>query len=376
MGIVASVVVDHCPCSTRGIGDATFSQGHACDYYELDDKVLGAGTFGHVVLGKTRGNPEQVIACKVITIAHVADGQVYPLFNEDDIRQIETEIALTKWCSHPNIVKTLAAYLSAQVVEIVMEAATGGEVAQDFSERGMYNEHDTRAVVAQLAEALKYIHRRGIVHRDVKLENVLFADSAKQTVKLVDFGFAQKVPTDDADDRDHACHRMVGTLPFMAPELFEGAIDQSRPGEQCTLRIGSKCLQGYGPKVDVWAMGIFTYLLLTGELPFEGKFLKDYAKVVSLGFEGFPDNAVTQVLSIDAKSFVHDCLAQRASERLDAVEAAGHAWMNAILLEPLSRIPSASEPLKRTLDSHRLKLRACVNNVIAQKRMAKMHESA
>jgi calcium-dependent protein kinase len=109
---------------------------------------------------------------------------------------------------------------------------------------GLRNEEDFRKVVHQLLETLQYLHRRAITHRDVKMENVLY-DSHERKVKLIDFGICRK-------HRRRAANfemlTITGTLYYRAPEMFEGG--------------------GYGDPVDIWAVGILLFKLVTGHTPF------------------------------------------------------------------------------------------------------------
>lgn len=347
--------------------DSVFDRGHVQDFYDLEDKVLGSGAQGYVVLGTARQDHQRV-AVKVIRIVPEDDkSQSDASMTEQEMRQLQREIAITKECVHRNVIKTFAAFLDPRQVEIVMEAATGGEVAHDFAERGGYSEFDTRHVIKQLAEALEYIHGRSIVHRDVKPENVLYLDGSKELIKLVDFGFAF------ASKKSNDCHAMVGTLPFMAPELFPADI-KSRNREDFFL-------EGYGPQVDVWAMGVFSFLLLTGQLPFDGQKFHEFHKAIMDGFQGFADSSETKELSDDSKTFVHLCLQQKEEDRIDSAKAVAHPWMTADLEEkhkdtsPVMRTirKVRTQRLKTTLKSRsNMKLRGAVFEVIAEHRLQRL----
>jgi hypothetical protein len=170
---------------------ATFDKGSVEDHFVLGD-TCGAGAQGQVCLAQRKvrkaSDESDVVAVKLIRLAF-DDGT--EILNAADFEQLEREIAVTRQCDHPNVIKTLAAfYHPGSRVEMVMVAARGGEVAQELAERKQYSEADAQAVVRQAANALAYLHGRGIAHRDIKPENVLYADATKRQVKIVDFGFA------------------------------------------------------------------------------------------------------------------------------------------------------------------------------------------
>lgn len=143
---------------------------------------------------------------------------------------------------HPNIVKLHEAYERRRHIYLIMEYCSGGNLAQRQQQRP-YTEAQAVAVVSQILSAVAYLHERNVVHRDLKLENIMF--DAKGVVKIIDFGLATKYLSDDykvMTDR-------VGTLYSMAPQVLQGV---------------------YTSKCDLWSIGVITYVLLCGHYPFWG----------------------------------------------------------------------------------------------------------
>lgn len=127
---------------------------------------------------------------------------------------------------------------------MIMEAALGGELYQYLKKANTVSEVIARKIINQVVQALMYCHSRGVVHRDLKLENVLFKSNPKDgcwDVKVVDFGIAGVASQDKVD---------AGTLAYMAPECLD------------------KVAADTTPAIDVWAIGIMMYAMIYGTLPF------------------------------------------------------------------------------------------------------------
>ena len=126
-----------------------------------------------------------------------------------------------------------------------MECAGGGELYQWVSEIGRVGEVDTRKIIQQVVNAMHYCHIRGIVHRDLKLENVLFKTPGDLQIKVVDFGIAGVCDNKQKDKVD------AGSIAYMPPESFKQGTETS-------------------PAIDVWAIGVMHYAMLYAKLPFLG----------------------------------------------------------------------------------------------------------
>lgn len=141
----------------------------------------------------------------------------------------------------------------------------------------------------QIAEAVAYLHGEKIVHRDLKLENILI--DAEKHIKLIDFGFSTFVRS------DKKLAFTCGTPPYMSPEL---ALKKDYSG----------------PAADVWALGVILFIMLTGKLPFYGDFEDDLYRRISLGKFKFPEDCTA---SKEAKSLVKKMLKIDVNKRIKAV---------------------------------------------------------
>jgi len=194
------------------------------DYYTITNKELGHGSDGIVVnVGVDLSNNRRV-AIKCVDKQLV---ELYPLNN--------LEITKLKNIHHPHIVPMIAIFDTDKNLYIVMELMEGGNLYDEIIRRTSFNEGDASYIMRQLVEALEYLHREGIIHRDLKIENILLVKKDCLEIKLGDIGI-NKMKTESWS-------------PFyFAPEMILGI--------------------GYGTEVDMWAAGVILYVLLSGRLPF------------------------------------------------------------------------------------------------------------
>ncbi|KAM0927660.1 hypothetical protein ACQ4PT_002738 [Festuca glaucescens] len=201
-------------------------------------------------------------------------------------------------CS-PHVVALHAAFEDAHAVHLVIDLCDGGDLFSLISARGRLPEHEAAGIAAQLASALVACHRRGVAHRDVKPDNLLF-DAATGALKLGDFGSAEWF----GDGR--AMSGLVGTPYYVAPEVVAG--------------------REYGEKVDVWSAGVVLYLMLSGTVPFYGATAPEIFEAVLRGTLCFPTRAFANV-SPEAKDLVRRMLCRDVSRRFSAEQVLRHPWI-------------------------------------------------
>ena len=211
-------------------------------------KTIGAGTYGKVRLGTHR-----------LTSARVAIKQIPKAMSASLTREIHHHRQL----HHPHVAQLFEVIATEQSIWLVTELCAGGELFDYLAEKGRLSESHARALFGQLCLAVAYIHEKGIVHRDLKLENVLLDERCR--VKLGDFGFTKEW------DRGGFLETFCGTTGYASPEMLEGK-RYIGPGMNILyislldtrLLICLMCLE-----VDVWSLGVILYCLLTGGLPFD-----------------------------------------------------------------------------------------------------------
>lgn len=199
-------------------------------------RALGAGRFGRVYQARYRGAD---VAAKVVSRAAVARAGAEAL--------LASEVALHSGLKHPHILELVATVEEETRLLILLELAPGGSLEKRLGTAGparALEEAEARRVLRGLTSALAHCHASGIVHRDVKPDNLLFSGDGRPL--LSDFGMA--VGRAEGEEGEGVWHGVCGTTEFLAPEMLAGC--------------------GYSYGVDVWALGIVAHELLAGHTPF------------------------------------------------------------------------------------------------------------
>lgn len=194
------------------------------------------------------------ISVLVRLVTHKATGVKYAVKcldlglvdTDEGLARLREEIFIMCQLDHPNIVRLEEVYESHSEIYLVQELCIGGELFDRLDEQPDYHytESECARLVKQMLCAVRYLHSKGIIHRDLKLENFLFSSTAKDSeLKMIDFGLSKHFRYGEVQ------HEAVGTPYTVAPEVIKGSYD-----ERC----------------DIWAIGVIAFLLLSGEPPFGG----------------------------------------------------------------------------------------------------------
>ncbi|KAJ3021939.1 Map microtubule affinity-regulating kinase [Thoreauomyces humboldtii] len=209
-------------------------------------KTVGEGNFAKVKLAKHRLTGQEV-AVKIIDKTTL---------DEKKLSKLYREVRIMKLLHHPNIVKLYEVIETKYTVYLVMEYASGGELYDYLVVHGKMKEKEARAKFRQILSAVSYCHKKRVIHRDLKAENLLLDHNLD--IKIADFGFSNYF------DPDSKLDTFCGSPPYAAPELFQGR-------------------RYTGPEVDIWSLGVILYVLTTGCLPFDGKNLQEMRESVCRG---------------------------------------------------------------------------------------------
>ncbi|KAM6985196.1 serine/threonine-protein kinase NIM1 [Aplochiton taeniatus] len=205
--------------------------GRRVGFYKVRGEI-GTGSFSRVKLAYNALTKDKV-ALKVLDKSRL-DMQAH--------RLLSREVSNMEGLQHRNVVRLYEVVDTPCRLYLVLEYAGGGDLHDRISTEGKLSDNECKVTFAQILSAIKYMHESHIIHRDLKAENVLYTVSA--CVKVADFGFSTRVPGLSA-----VLDTFCGSPPYAAPELFR---DQSY----------------VGPPVDVWAMGVLLFFMVTGSMPF------------------------------------------------------------------------------------------------------------
>uniref|UniRef100_A0A8K9UFV6 Calcium/calmodulin-dependent protein kinase IV n=1 Tax=Oncorhynchus mykiss TaxID=8022 RepID=A0A8K9UFV6_ONCMY len=284
------------------------------DYYELESE-LGRGATSVVCRCRQKGTLKPYA---VKTLKKTVDKKI-----------VRTEIGVLLRLSHPNIIKLKEIFETPSEISLVLELVTGGELFERVVEKGFYTERDAADAVIQVLEAVAYLHENGVVHRDLKPENLLYATAAPDApLKIADFGLSKVI--DDQVTMKTVC----GTPGYCGLEIaISDQADVSCFG--CMLNLPRfeqrtpEILRGsaYGPEVDVWSVGVITYILLCGFEPFFDERGDQYMfkRILNCEYEFVSpwwDN-----VSFNAKDLVRKLIVQDPNKRLTTLQALEHPWV-------------------------------------------------
>ena len=277
-------------------------------------QLLGKGSFGEVYLTQKANSPE-ILATKRLDKKQTDRPSIKKYF--------DNEIAIMKELNHPNIVKFYDLLISYSHYYVIMEYCNGGGLSNCLAKyKNLYHKPFSQEIVQylmrQIIEGLRYIHSKKIIHRDIKLDNILVTFSnendksnlnmMKANVKIIDFGLATHLGPQDLT------FTALGSPINMDPIILK---KYNKAG-------GYEQLQGYNEKADIWSLGTVCYEMLTGEALFKVKDIKELMKKVEKGNYTIPLN---MNLSKEAVSFLNSMLQYDGATRLSADELANHDFI-------------------------------------------------
>ena len=275
-------------------------------------KSLGKGSFGEVFLTK-KVNGKELYATKRMDRAE---------FNKpDNNKRLLNEISILQKISHKNIVKLIEVKKTKSHIYIVTEFCNGGSLTDNLNKyvqihRKAFSEEIVQYLMKQIVSAIYYLHMNKIVHRDLKLDNILLnfpnendkanLNMLKAEIKLIDFGFATRLRTVNGN----LANTILGTPSNMEPHMLRDMENQS------------PSLKGYNEKVDIWSLGTLCYEMLVGRMAFAGHSMEELYKKVKAGNYKLP-----LWLSKEAVSFINGMLQYDSNKRLSAVELLNHDFL-------------------------------------------------
>ncbi|XP_010272040.1 PREDICTED: mitogen-activated protein kinase kinase kinase NPK1-like isoform X2 [Nelumbo nucifera] len=259
-------------------------------------ELIGCGAYGRVYMGMNLDSGELLAVKQVSIIKRNTPREK----TQAHILELEEEVKLLKNLSHPNIVRYLGTAREEESLNIFLEFVPGGSISSLLGKFGSFPEPVIRMYTKQLLKGLEYLHRNGIIHRDIKGANILVDN--KGCIKLADFGASKKV-VELANML--STKSMKGTPYWMAPEVI---------------------LQtGHTFSADIWSVGCTVIEMATGKPPWS----EQYQEVAALFHVGMTKShpPIPEHLSLEAKDFLLKCLQKEPELRLSASDLLQHSFI-------------------------------------------------
>jgi len=280
--------------------------------FRVLNHVLGKGAFGEVLLAWDTDS-KQLVALKLIPQYRLTDNKLQLAFTR--------EIKALNELRHPNIVKVLSIQKTMNNMYIALEFCNGGTLSQLLKYyKTKYSSGIPEALVQriliQLIDGLSYMHQKGMIHRDMKLDNILITFQSKYykesiedyeksnfegiQIKIADLGFSRSISNNDC------VYSVLGTPINFAPEL----VNPSHTG--------------YNFLADLWSLGAITYEMIIGTPPFIGKNYDEVMKKINEGLYEYPSNCV---VSVESVSFINCLLTYDHNRRMSAEDIRNHQFL-------------------------------------------------
>ncbi|CDW51748.1 serine:threonine protein kinase 6 [Trichuris trichiura] len=256
--------------------------------WSLDDfdlgRQLGRGRFGRVFLAREKKR-QFIVALKVLFKSTVIKANME--------NQVRREIEIQAHLKHPNILRLYGYFHDDARVYLVLEYAAKGELYSRLNEAGKFSEDLTANYMAQVVDAVNYLHKKKVIHRDLKLENILLSRDGK--IKISDFGWAVHAPS---SRRETLC----GTVDYLPPEMVGGMQHDAR--------------------VDIWSLGVLMYEMLTGKPPFYCPDQRETCtRILKCTFK------IPNEMSDEAKDLISQLLRLNPDDRPSLEEIANHMFI-------------------------------------------------
>ena len=283
---------------------------------QVDDlvltKSLGKGAFGEVFLTQKKG-------CKEL----FATKRLDRAFSEkpENIKRLANEITLLKKIQHPNIVRLIDLKKTKSHCYIVMEFCNGGDLSGCLKKymafhRRPFPEEIVQYLMKQIVSGMHFLHSNKIIHRDLKLDNILVnfnsendknsLNMLKAVAKIIDFGFATTLKA----SKSNLTYTVLGTPAYMDPQLLKN-MEEHTPNRT-----------GYDEKADIWSLGALCYEMLVGHVAFSGTSMQDLCQKVKQGNYSLPTNISEEVFS-----FINGMLQKDPNKRLSTHDLLKHNFL-------------------------------------------------
>ncbi|XP_016093756.1 myosin light chain kinase, smooth muscle-like [Sinocyclocheilus grahami] len=258
------------------------------DFYDIEDR-LGTGKFG------------QVFKLVEKSTKKVWAGKFIKAFSQKEKENVRQEIDIMNSLHHPKLVQCVDAFEGKSNLVMVLEMISGGElferiVDEDFE----LTEREVIKYMLQIIDGVQFIHKQGIVHLDLKPENIMCINKTGSKIKLIDFGLARRL------EDSGSLKVLFGTPEFVAPEVIN--------------------YEAISYPTDMWSIGVICYILVSGLSPFMGDNDNETLANVTSATWDFEDEAFDEI-SDQAKDFISSLLKKDMRARLTCAQCLEHSWL-------------------------------------------------
>ncbi|XP_055642459.1 ovarian-specific serine/threonine-protein kinase Lok isoform X2 [Toxorhynchites rutilus septentrionalis] len=264
-------------------------------------KKLGKGAYGEVHLvydAKT---------CKAYAMKAVAKNQLAEWSKKNllsDPKRVMNEVNIMKSLDHPCVIKMHDIVNKPESVFMILEFMKGGDLLSRIINHKYLSEEASKLFFLQMCHAVKYLHTKGITHRDLKPDNILLEDDRPETLlKVSDFGLSKFV------NKGSILRTLCGTPQYVAPEIL----------------IKSGC-GSYTPKVDIWSLGVVLFTMLSGSLPFSDEYGTPATEQIKRAKFTFRHH-VWKSVSGTAKKLIYDMLTADPNSRPSIDKILSSTWL-------------------------------------------------
>ena len=276
------------------------------------EKCLGKGAFGEVYLTSKKGS-DQKFATKKLDREQIEKSEA--------MKYLKNEIIILQNLKHPNIVKYEDVKKTKKHFYIVMEYCNGGELSQALEKYQKkfgkpFSQEIVQHLMRQIIDAFKYIHGLKIIHRDIKLDNILLnfdteedkenLNMMKAQCKIIDFGFACRI------SKSGLQYSTLGSPINMDPIILKKLNSTGRKSRQL----------GYDQKADIWSLGTICYEMLIGKSAFDAEDMDELVSKIEDGTYTVPTNLSREVIS-----FLNAMLQYDSHARLNSLELSRHVFL-------------------------------------------------
>jgi serine/threonine-protein kinase ULK/ATG1 len=277
------------------------------------EKCIGSGAFGEVYLTMIKGDNSRKLATKKLERSKIEGTEA--------MKYLKNEILILQKLNHPNIVKYESIKKTKKHFYLVMEFCNGGELSkalERYQEKygKPFSQEIVQHLMRQIIDAFKYIHEQKVVHRDIKLDNILInfesekdkedLNMLKAKVKIIDFGFACFV------NKSGLLFSTLGSPINMDPIILKKLNSNSKKARQL----------GYDQKADIWSLGTICYEMLIGRSAFDADDMEELVEKIEDGTYTVPTNLSKEVIS-----FINGMLQYESSQRLTSEELSKHPFL-------------------------------------------------